>query len=479
MLALSFGGFASAQVIINVAGSTAFRTAAVNGEVAAVSFASGSTTGSPIPATPVSGYTTLPGSTATNGATISIVHGWLKDGTEVYYRNHWTGSAAGVVDLSIGNTTLTWLPISTLGSLTTSGAGLAVGTEVADGTAPAVAMTDAQALDGQNSVITGGAQGPTFAAKIGTAISSGSLVDAGPGTPVAAVVFEWVLGVQSDGNPAPFTNVTQQQAAALVKNGFLPLNVFTGNTSDVINFVMFTGRNEDSGTRIGCYAEAQTGFGQPAVQYMIKQTNFPYPPNNAYAFSSSTALSVDTSIDGFQAWPKTSGSNSWSLITDPTLDWKTIGHSGYYGGGDVATILRTPNPVATTGWTVSNPPPGFTVGTSKCYIISGMGVSDGNKVTSGNTVNGTAMTYNGVPFSTANVIAGNYSYYTFEHEYYLIGTPVGSQNVVGVGTEAQSAADAIATSLLGLTQSQLGAAGVPYNSLSFTSRSAAAGTYIN
>jgi hypothetical protein len=84
-----------------------------------------------------------------------------------------------------------------------------------------------------------------------------------------------------------------------------------------------------------------------------------------------------------------------------------------------------------------------------------------------------------VPFSTANVIAGNYSYYTFEHEYYLTGTPVGSQNVVGVGTEAQSAADAIATSLLGLTQSQLGAAGVPYNSLSFTSRSAAAGTFIN
>jgi hypothetical protein len=325
LLALSVGSLASAQVILNVAGSTAFRTAAVNGEIAAASFAATSTVAVPVAQAATSGYTLLPGSTATNGAVISIVHGWLVDGTEVYYRNHWTGACAGPADLTIGNQTLSWIPATPaiLAQLTTSGFGFPVGTEAVDSTAPSVAFSDSQFLDAQNSVVTQGTVGKAFAGIMSTAVANEGLSDAGAGTPVGAVVFEWVLGVQGDGNPAPFTNITQQQAAALIKTGFLPLSVFTGNAADSSNYVILTGRNEDSGTRYDTFAESQTGFGQNAVQFMIKQANHAYPANNLYPFSSGTALSVDTGIAGFQSWPKTAGANSWAFNTDPTLDWKT------------------------------------------------------------------------------------------------------------------------------------------------------------
>jgi hypothetical protein len=155
-------------------------------------------------------------------------------------------------------------------------------------------------------------------------------------------------------------------------------------------------------------------------------------------------------------------------------------------GGDVATILRTPNPVVTTGWVVPAATqalfPSFTPGTTKVYVISYLGVSDGNKITSGNAVNGTALTYNGVSFSTSNVANGNYSFWAYEHEYYLTGAPVatayGTTNPVGLGTGAQEAADAIANTLVGLTQAQLGAAGVPYPSLQAV-RGNSAGSFIN
>jgi hypothetical protein len=406
----------------------------------------------------------------------------------VYYRNHWTGACAGPADLTIGNQTLSWIPATPaiLAQLTTSGFGFPVGTEAVDSTAPSVAFSDSQFLDAQNSVVTQGTVGKAFAGIMSTAVANEGLSDAGAGTPVGAVVFEWVLGVQGDGNPAPFTNITQQQAAALIKTGFLPLSVFTGNAADSSNYVILTGRNEDSGTRYDTFAESQTGFGQNAVQFMIKQANHAYPANNLYPFSSGTALSVDTGIAGFQSWPKTAGANSWAFNTDPTLDWKTPGHSGYINGGDVATILRTPNPVVTTGWVVPAATqalfPSFTPGTTKVYVISYLGVSDGNKITSGNAVNGTALTYNGVSFSTSNVANGNYSFWAYEHEYYLTGAPVatayGTTNPVGLGTGAQEAADAIANTLVGLTQAQLGAAGVPYPSLQAV-RGNSAGSFIN
>ncbi|MEI9999469.1 MAG: hypothetical protein WDO13_10035 [Verrucomicrobiota bacterium] len=57
------------------------------------------------------------------------------------------------------------------------------------------------------------------------------------------------------------TNITQQAAAALIGSGSIFQSLLTGlnNDPDTANAFYLVGRNEDSGTRIGAYAESQFG----------------------------------------------------------------------------------------------------------------------------------------------------------------------------------------------------------------------------
>ena len=98
-LALSVAGIVSAQETVNVAGSTAFRTYVTEAEVAVASHnAAGAATNADVAYVGSSAFA----ANGSCGATSSIVHGYLTDHTEVYFRNYWTGSLAGVVDLSVG-----------------------------------------------------------------------------------------------------------------------------------------------------------------------------------------------------------------------------------------------------------------------------------------------------------------------------------------------------------------------------------------
>jgi hypothetical protein len=466
-------GFASAAfaapLVVNITGSTAFRSATTLGEITLLSHASGGGAASPTGAFVGAGPFTK--------ATYSIVHGFLADGvTEVYIRNDWTGATAGVTDLANGNTALTWVPTGSIGSVAlasdgTGGTSLATGANTDTG-APMVSMDDEQANDSAASIVGGPNPGPTYAANIlNAALQAGGTSTGANAGPVAAVTFAWAAGVQSTGTGAcPISNITQEQAAALLVNGYLPLSVFTGNSADASNFVFMIGRNEDSGSRCAYEAESLGGgiggagaFGAPIQQFMLKQSGVPYPANNAYA-----SLSVGSNtIAGFKLWPA-----SWAVNTIPTLNWRTIGHSGYNTGGDVATILETPNPVVTTGWTVANAPAGFTVGTSKAYFVSCLGTSDALAVAK---LGGTILSYNGnlpatMPAVSGSataysdfvpVVQGQYSIWTTEFLYYL-NSATGTQVAVGA---AKPVADGLADLIWSTTTSGLGNAGVEYNSI--------------
>jgi hypothetical protein len=446
-LAIGLAGLASAApIVVRIGGSTAFRTATTNAEVALLNHGAGIT----------QAYDSATGASWAK-ASQSVIHGYLADGTtEVLIQNFWTGAAAGPTDLCTGNTTLTWIPAAAnLGFpavALTVGASNTATTYLPESGAPSVAMADTPITEVGPSIASQGTTGRTIAA----AINAASLADAGTGGgPVAVVTFQWVLGSLDGVLTPPFTNLTQNQAASLIKNGFLSVGVITGNPALNGDFVFLVGRNEDSGTRINYLAESQNSplFGGNALQYMV-QIDGAYPANNAYG-----SISKGTAVTGLKIWPK-----SWPVFTIPSLNWNSAGHSGYNGGGDVAAALSTPN-TSISSLTPNPVPAGFTVGSSKSYFVSCLGTSDALKITSGNAINGTPLTYNGVDFAGgANVLNGSYSIWSYEHMYYLT-TATGSQVAIA-GTPAQTVVDALADQVKSYaTFAALGNAGVPVSAM--------------
>jgi len=65
----------------------------------------------------------------------------------------------------------------------------------------------------------------------------------------------------------PANNITERQAAALFRNGHLPLSFFTGNPADRTNGVFAIGRNIDSGTRTAILTEIGVGSLNKVNQY--------------------------------------------------------------------------------------------------------------------------------------------------------------------------------------------------------------------
>jgi hypothetical protein len=454
LLALSVGGIASAQTIVNVSGSTAFRSQVVTTEIALLS-----NVGANLPG----GVATIAydGSSDTS-ATYSDIHGYLADGSEVYYRNHWTGSAGGVADLTTGNTTLAFIPITQTFSVAPGTAT----TVITDTAAPEVAMSDSLAADIALELATEGAQGVTDA----NLIASSALLDGGTAAgansgPVATVNFVPLLGVLAAGQSAPTALLTnglnEETLRTLVQTGSCPLSFVTNNPSDTTNFLIWIGRNEDSGTRIDYMGESQDGVTGGIHQFMVQQSGVAYPTSFTYS-----SLSADSSgLTGFKEWP-----SSWQLNTITSLNWRALGHSGYNGGGDVAAILGSPDPVAASGFTggISNAPTGST-GSSNYYFVSVIGTHDAQAaIGNGATIlpyNGIAISYTGGSSGTYNfapIQNGQYSLWNQEHLYYLTSA-TGSQ--AAVSGEVKTAADDLADAIFNTPTASLGQVGCQLSSV--------------
>jgi hypothetical protein len=206
-------------------------------------------------------------------------------------------------------------------------------------------------------------------------------------TVVGVVPFVWTKGVHGDSavsaSLANVTNMTPLLARAVL-NGGAPLSMFTGTVADSTVYVYGMGRDEDSGTRLTTFAESGFGvFGSP-IQFEATITSG--------AIASIAAYRAQTILG----------------ISYPA------GHSGYSSGGTLATTLNTP--VAATARD--------TLG-AKFALIAYFGVNDANGVNGGNN----NLTYNGVPYSVANVQEGKYTFWGYEHLMYR-STLTGNQKTV-------------------------------------------------
>jgi hypothetical protein len=452
-IACSLASLALADVTgnpVNIVGATAFRTSAVQAEIALLSHVGANLPGGVAETNSVGASVT--------GATYSSVHGYLADGTtEVVFRNHWTGSAAGCYDLSAGNA----VGFLSLTGNTVGTTNVNLSTPVYDATAvPNATFTDVQAADAAASLATA-VGGATYA----SAINGGGLTNAGTAstksTGVAIATFQWVLGKNALGTQ-PIAGITQQNAATLFTNGYLSLSAVTGNSGDESSYLVLVGRNEDSGSRILGEAESLAAgvaknsgaLGAAINQFMLRQDSIAYP-TNPNTTSGYPTIAAGTVITGFQLWPKTITGTTlgWPVSTVTGLTWKVTGHSGYNGGGDVAAILKTSNPVVVNATNFPNGFPGnFTSGNS-VYFISYLGTSDvGGVVTAG----GLALTYNGVGFTSSAVAEGQYTLFSFEHLYY-------KSTLTGV---AVTALDGLADSLISIPSTgSVGAAGLPISTV--------------
>ena len=410
--AMAFAGTASAQTKIYISGATTYR-ACVHQTICEI-LDSGFTFG----CDNANGY-------KQNEA---IYIGKLNLGNpatdpSVIIKTYWTGSLAGVYDLSAGNVITGRYPADGVATVTHTGFGAQgqptfTGSTTAtlttgyatENAAPTTVLTDAFQSSCAASIATATIGGGAASTAITNAAltAAGTAGNAGTSKIVGLVAFQWVLGITSAGQQVAATNITQQQALALVNGGEIPAMFLTGSTGDKNKYILQVGRNEDSGSRINAHAEAQNGLGNAVVQFQL-------------GFSGTSTTQADGTPNGgaaatvasFDVWPQTA-----PLNTATGIDWQTAGHSGYIGGGDVKSVLQATNPTALTSVvdTSGNVPSAAT----NVYFAGYLGTSDA--AVGGNAIQ---LNYNGVAFSPAAVLNGSYSLWGYEHMYYksnLTGT---------------------------------------------------------
>lgn len=212
---------------------------------------------------------------------------------------------------------------------------------------------------------------------------------------VGVVTFLFGKGIQhpdiegiSAGSYNRLSNITALQFQALAANGILPLKFFTGNAGDAAIDVVLIGRDNDSGTRLGAFAETAYGnVDKPATQFRVLDSG----GNNFATGGTSTIASLTFEADGI---------------------------SGYASGGHVKNALNSSVASGTTD-----------AFGNKFILVSYLGTGDAPT----NTIS-----YNGVGYSVNSVTAGQYSFWTYEHMYYKDTL---------VGSAKETLANAIATGL--------------------------------
>jgi hypothetical protein len=181
------------------------------------------------------------------------------------------------------------------------------------------------------------------------------------GAKVGIVTFKWLR------NPGVWTgaNVTDQQIRAAL-GGACPIGLFTGANDDT-SFVYVEGRDTSSGTRVNALGDSGYGIFSQVEQVYL-----------------SSGVMVDFDSNG---------------------TYETV--SGFSSGGSLAGSLNASTVTATDK--TSNGGTGFSV-------IAYLGYNDAKTALNG-TPAAVELTYDGVPFSTANVENGTYNFWGNEYVY--------------------------------------------------------------
>jgi hypothetical protein len=366
---------ASADNVVYLTGSTAFRTAAFNTLDSAAGPAAGGVFD--IPGTTVGGHVAPAITLAAFGASHAngdnggymLFHGNI-GGTATYIDCAWSGSEAGIANIASFPApnvvdSGTGAPLQGVNEeylLTTVAAGINTGN-------PTTAQLDANPRQGDFSLA------DTSQASSDALTQNAPLKSYGQ---VAAVTFTWVKNNNSASAASAcktaWSRISNVSLPQLVNQLVVPqtADVFSGNAADVAFTVYTVGRNNGSGTRANMENDTTFGLTSPVNQYAIGQA-----PDGGLA-----------------------GNNP-----NGTLNLFSIGNDGYEGGGSVATALGT------AGSTAQADP--FT-GAAGWIGIGYLGVSD---AVSHNLTTANWLTENGVLESSGAVAQGSYSYWGYENEY--------------------------------------------------------------
>lgn len=265
----------AADVVVNLTGSTAFRSSTHSAILANLT-------------APTYAYTD--GTNGLNKSKYTIFKGTV-GADNVTVRCYWSGSVTGVVDVGAQVSLNKWLPPTTTTSV-----------------APGTVVSDTTATDGG---IPDGAMSDVFQS---SANVTASLTD----TIVAVIPFKFIAN-----NGAPITNMTPQLFRGVFGTGYTTLAVANGDTSpanaDV--YVYGTGRDVGSGTRATAMAETGYGIFSPPIQYTVTNT----------AGVIDNFVATATTDDGY-----TSGSTMAKALEGTSADPHTIGYFvSYVGVADV------------------------------------------------------------------------------------------------------------------------------------------------
>ena len=303
IITVALAGISSAQTVIHISGSTAFRAALNNAIVDIMN----------------PGYLIAGSNTTKESATQLVVSGTTKVGNyPVVIKTSLQGSAGGVQSLAQQSPQITFSGSS--GWLQTS---LATTTTITTAVAASASNTDPAAP--ADICLADSFQASTFAYGSGfTQLKE---------TKVGVVPFFYVMGCSNDttvqASLSSVTSISAQQIKLLLSAG-LPLSLLTGKDADASVTMYPIGRDEDSGTRIVAFAEPGFGvFGSP-VQYA---PGFGGSISNNVTFPISFPASANANtITGIMPYP----ANTVNGLSFP------VGHSGIKSGGDVAKTIYTP-----------------------------------------------------------------------------------------------------------------------------------------
>jgi len=303
---------ANAQTVIDITGSTAGRSAVHNAI-----------------RTVLSNETFVYNGSSFNGASKALFKGDIS-GTPVIIRTSWSGSAAGVRDVAQNNSSV-WFPVTT------------IDTNSLNNTAVSMANNSANTVQETAEI----AYSDVFQSS--TIYGSPTLIDDTAGI----IPFKFYASADA---PASLTNISSLQARSLFGSGYIPLAVFSGNSSDQATYIYATGRDPESGTRITGMAEIGHGV------FAAVQHNQPTIASGAV-----TAVTL---------WPTGTYAE---------------GNGGYTSGSNVKTAVEAN---------------GFANGFG---LISFTGASDWSGVAK-------ELSYNGVTYSVDNVKQGKYTFWGYLHQ---------------------------------------------------------------
>lgn len=293
LLALGFVGATSAQTVIRVTGSTAFRNATE--QAIEVALQPGFTWGG------VGGLV---------GKTQLIFNGHLASGGDaVIILTAFTGSEGGVFNLTHpstppSNATYILHDSAHLSQLTTSGFTGFTSSDATDNLPANVTMVD------------------TFQSS--SAYTTPTLSD----TQVGIVPFLWVANPADD----PLVGLTHQQAKAALA-GVATFALWNNAASTRTFPVLVIGRDQDSGTRDNTFLESGYGNFTPPVQYedvIVNSALQLYPANTV------NGVSYPAGQSGYP-----SGGNVAAGVSDPNIANIPQDVIGYIGTGDAIADLES------------------------------------------------------------------------------------------------------------------------------------------